>query len=106
MCTGKSTVAALLERFYDPDNGVIMLDGLDIQTLDLSWLRGQVIGFINQVRIVFFFNVQLHSWMMNCTPVLLLSLAHLLAIVLFFSIVKGARAVRLLCHGEHPLWQA
>ena len=55
--TGKSTVAALLERFYDPDNGVVMLDGLDIQTLDLSWLRGQVIGFINQVRIFFFFYV-------------------------------------------------
>uniref|UniRef100_A0A8C5D1A4 Mitochondrial potassium channel ATP-binding subunit n=1 Tax=Gadus morhua TaxID=8049 RepID=A0A8C5D1A4_GADMO len=50
---GKSTVAALLERFYDPDNGVIMLDGLDIQTLDLSWLRGQVIGFINQEPVLF-----------------------------------------------------
>lgn len=49
---GKSTVASLLERFYDPTSGVIMLDGLDIRTLDLSWLRGQVIGFINQVKIV------------------------------------------------------
>lgn len=48
---GKSTVAALLERFYDPTSGVIMLDGLDIRTLDPSWLRGQVIGFINQVMI-------------------------------------------------------
>lgn len=46
---GKSTVASLLERFYDPTSGVIMLDGLDIRTLDLSWMRGQVIGFINQV---------------------------------------------------------
>ncbi|KAI4875035.1 hypothetical protein NFI96_013000 [Prochilodus magdalenae] len=45
---GKSTVAALLERFYDPSNGVIMLDGLDIRTLDPSWLRGHVIGFISQ----------------------------------------------------------
>lgn len=42
-------MASLLERFYDPTSGVIMLDGLDIRTLDLSWLRGQVIGFINQV---------------------------------------------------------
>lgn len=49
---GKSTVAALLERFYDPTSGVIMLDGLDIRTLDPSWLRGQVIGFINQVMII------------------------------------------------------
>ncbi|RVE61733.1 hypothetical protein OJAV_G00176070 [Oryzias javanicus] len=50
---GKSTVAALLERFYDPSSGVIMLDGLDIRTLDLSWLRGQVIGFINQEPVLF-----------------------------------------------------
>ncbi|KAJ3594530.1 hypothetical protein NHX12_003837 [Muraenolepis orangiensis] len=50
---GKSTVAALLERFYDPDEGVVMLDGLDIRTLDLSWLRGQVIGFINQEPVLF-----------------------------------------------------
>lgn len=42
-------MASLLERFYDPTSGAIMLDGLDIRTLDLSWLRGQVIGFINQV---------------------------------------------------------
>lgn len=50
---GKSTVAALLERFYDPSSGVVMLDGLDIRTLDLSWFRGQVLGFINQVKIVY-----------------------------------------------------
>lgn len=49
---GKSTVASLLERFYDPSSGVIMLDGLDIRTLDPSWLRGQVIGFINQVNVL------------------------------------------------------
>ncbi|XP_013885276.1 mitochondrial potassium channel ATP-binding subunit [Austrofundulus limnaeus] len=50
---GKSTVAALLERFYDPTSGVITLDGLDIRTLDLAWLRGQVIGFINQEPVLF-----------------------------------------------------
>lgn len=50
---GKSTVASLLERFYDPNTGVVMLDGLDIRTLDLSWLRGQVIGFINQEPVLF-----------------------------------------------------
>lgn len=49
---GKSTVAALLERFYDPSGGVVMLDGLDIRTLDPSWLRGHVIGFISQVHAV------------------------------------------------------
>ncbi|XP_067109241.1 mitochondrial potassium channel ATP-binding subunit [Osmerus mordax] len=50
---GKSTVASLLERFYDPIGGVIMLDGLDIRTLDPSWLRGQVIGYINQEPVLF-----------------------------------------------------
>uniref|UniRef100_A0A8C9ZQU2 Mitochondrial potassium channel ATP-binding subunit n=1 Tax=Sander lucioperca TaxID=283035 RepID=A0A8C9ZQU2_SANLU len=50
---GKSTVASLLERFYDPTSGIVMLDGLDIRTLDLSWLRGQVIGFINQEPVLF-----------------------------------------------------
>ncbi|XP_028448817.1 mitochondrial potassium channel ATP-binding subunit isoform X1 [Perca flavescens] len=50
---GKSTVASLLERFYNPTSGVVMLDGLDIRTLDLSWLRGQVIGFINQEPVLF-----------------------------------------------------
>ncbi|XP_030623350.1 mitochondrial potassium channel ATP-binding subunit [Chanos chanos] len=50
---GKSTVAALLERFYDPLSGVIMLDGLDIRTLDPSWLRGRAIGFISQEPVLF-----------------------------------------------------
>lgn len=50
---GKSTVASLLERFYDPCGGAVMLDGLDIRTLDVCWLRGQVIGFINQEPVLF-----------------------------------------------------
>uniref|UniRef100_A0A8C5QZ25 Mitochondrial potassium channel ATP-binding subunit n=1 Tax=Leptobrachium leishanense TaxID=445787 RepID=A0A8C5QZ25_9ANUR len=50
---GKSTVAALLERFYDPDQGMVQLDGVDIRTLDPSWLRGEVIGFINQEPVLF-----------------------------------------------------
>lgn len=42
-------MASLLERFYDPTAGVVTLDGRDLRTLDPSWLRGQVIGFISQV---------------------------------------------------------
>lgn len=42
-------MASLLERFYDPTAGVVMLDGHDLRTLDPSWLRGQVVGFISQV---------------------------------------------------------
>ncbi|XP_006873770.1 PREDICTED: ATP-binding cassette sub-family B member 8, mitochondrial [Chrysochloris asiatica] len=50
---GKTTVASLLERFYDPTAGVVLLDGRDLRTLDPSWLRGQVIGFINQEPVLF-----------------------------------------------------
>lgn len=47
---GKSTIAALVERFYDPQEGGIYLDGHPLESLDPSWLRGQAIGYINQVR--------------------------------------------------------
>lgn len=50
---GKTTVASLLERFYDPTAGVVTLDGRDLRTLDPSWLRGQVIGFISQEPVLF-----------------------------------------------------
>ncbi|KAJ2758796.1 hypothetical protein IWQ56_005908, partial [Coemansia nantahalensis] len=44
---GKSTVAALLERFYDPSAGEIWLDGLPLTHLDVSWQRRQI-GYIPQ----------------------------------------------------------
>ena len=47
---GKSTAAALLERFYDCDSGVVTIDKIDIKKLDPKWLRGQAIGYINQVQ--------------------------------------------------------
>ncbi|XP_012882703.1 PREDICTED: ATP-binding cassette sub-family B member 8, mitochondrial isoform X1 [Dipodomys ordii] len=50
---GKTTVASLLERFYDPTAGVVTLDGYDLRTLDPSWLRGQVVGFISQEPVLF-----------------------------------------------------
>lgn len=50
---GKSTVASLIERFYDPDSGKITLDGIDIRDLDVSWLRERVIGYINQEPALF-----------------------------------------------------
>ena len=39
---GKSTLAKLLPRFYDPDAGGILLDGIDIRALDLQALRRQI----------------------------------------------------------------
>ena len=40
--SGKSTVVGLIERFYDPHAGAVLLDGIDIRKLKLSWLRKQV----------------------------------------------------------------
>jgi len=34
-------------RFYDPDSGVITLDGVDLKDLDLFWLRDQI-GYVGQ----------------------------------------------------------
>ncbi|PNT66365.1 hypothetical protein BRADI_3g10680v3 [Brachypodium distachyon] len=50
--SGKSTVIALLERFYDPDSGAIFLDGVNLQTLKLSWLRQQI-GLVGQEPVLF-----------------------------------------------------
>jgi len=46
-------VAALLERFYDCDRGSITVDGIDIRQLDPKWLRGRLIGYINQEPVLF-----------------------------------------------------
>nr|AHK05637.1 ATP-binding cassette transporter sub-family B member 8 [Tigriopus japonicus] len=50
---GKSTVASLLERFYDCNEGVITVDGVDIRKLNPKWLRGRAIGYINQEPVLF-----------------------------------------------------
>ena len=49
---GKSTAVALIERFYDPSAGAILLDGKDIKTLRLSWLRQQI-GLVSQEPVLF-----------------------------------------------------
>jgi ATP-binding cassette, subfamily B, multidrug efflux pump len=40
--SGKTTVAQLLLRMYDPDHGRILMDGIDIRQLDLRELRRQI----------------------------------------------------------------
>jgi ATP-binding cassette subfamily B protein len=39
---GKSTITTLLLRFYDPESGRILIDGVDARTYPLGWLRGQM----------------------------------------------------------------
>ncbi|XP_031256408.1 ABC transporter B family member 2-like [Pistacia vera] len=50
--SGKSTVISLIERFYEPLSGEILLDGHNIRDLDLRWLRQQI-GLVNQEPALF-----------------------------------------------------
>jgi ABC transporter fused permease/ATP-binding protein len=49
---GKSTVAALISRFYDPQSGLITLDGTAYSELDPDWLREQI-GVVSQEPVLF-----------------------------------------------------
>ena len=45
--TGKSTVVALLQRFYDINSGSIQIDSNELTDLDLQWLRSNI-GYVQQ----------------------------------------------------------
>lgn len=50
--SGKSTCVQLLERFYDATDGMILLDGHDIRTLDPHWIH-QKVALVSQEPILF-----------------------------------------------------
>ncbi|KAL9261050.1 ABC transporter B family member 20-like protein [Drosera capensis] len=45
--SGKSSIIPLMERFYDPTLGEVLLDGENIKNLQLEWLRSQI-GLVTQ----------------------------------------------------------
>lgn len=49
---GKSTTIQLLERFYDPQQGKVMLDDNDAKQLNIHWLRLQI-GIVSQEPVLF-----------------------------------------------------
>ena len=49
---GKSTLISLIERFYSPTLGIITVDGVDIMTINLTWLRSQI-GYVAQEPVLF-----------------------------------------------------
>jgi len=50
--SGKSTTIALLQRFYNPVGGEILLDGVAIDKLQVKWLRSQM-GLVSQEPALF-----------------------------------------------------
>ncbi len=49
---GKSSIARLIARFYEFQKGALLIDGVDIRTLDLSTYRSQL-GIVSQVPFLF-----------------------------------------------------
>ncbi|KAM8770278.1 phosphatidylcholine translocator ABCB4 isoform 6-T8 [Rhynchonycteris naso] len=53
---GKSTVVQLLERFYDPLAGTVLLDGQNAKKLNVQWLRAQL-GIVSQEPVLFDYSI-------------------------------------------------
>ncbi|CAF3526768.1 unnamed protein product [Rotaria sp. Silwood1] len=54
---GKSTTIQLIQRFYDPDDGQVILDGRDIRSINLKWLRSNI-GIVSQEPVLFFGTIE------------------------------------------------
>ncbi|KAL0087186.1 P-loop containing nucleoside triphosphate hydrolase protein [Phycomyces blakesleeanus] len=50
--SGKSTSVQLLQRFYDPIDGQVILDGQDLKSYNVAWLRTQI-GVVSQEPVLF-----------------------------------------------------
>ncbi|KAG1370988.1 ABC transporter B family member 4 [Cocos nucifera] len=50
--SGKSTVISLIERFYDPQAGEVLIDGINIKEYQLRWLRSKI-GLVGQEPVLF-----------------------------------------------------
>jgi ATP-binding cassette subfamily B (MDR/TAP) protein 1 len=50
--SGKSTVLSLIERFYDPQAGEVLIDKINVKEFQLKWIR-QKIGLVSQEPVLF-----------------------------------------------------
>ncbi len=73
--SGKSTLSKLVQRFYTPEEGQVLLDGADLSNLDPSWLRSNI-GVVLQENILF--NRTIHDNIALANPVM--ARAHVSAI--------------------------
>ena len=54
---GKTTISKLIPRFYDLNQGQLLIDGLDIKELDLSLLRNSI-GYVQQDVFIFYGTIE------------------------------------------------
>lgn len=50
--SGKSTVISLIERFYDPQAGEVLIDAINLKEFQLKWIRGKI-GLVSQEPVLF-----------------------------------------------------
>ena len=50
--SGKSTVISLIERFYDPSMGEVLIDGINLKEFQLKWIRSKI-GLVSQEPVLF-----------------------------------------------------
>lgn len=50
--SGKSTIVQLIERFYDPSEGLVLIDGKNLKSIQLKNFREQV-GYVGQEPVLF-----------------------------------------------------
>jgi len=55
--SGKSTIISLVERFYDPQTGEVLVDGVNIKSLQLHWLRGKI-SLVSQEPLLFMTSIK------------------------------------------------
>ncbi|MFC0283296.1 type I secretion system permease/ATPase [Camelimonas abortus] len=63
--SGKSTLTRLVQRFYIPDSGQVLVDGVDISRVDPAWLRAGI-GVVLQDSLLF--NRTIHENIALCDP--------------------------------------
>jgi ABC-type multidrug transport system fused ATPase/permease subunit len=54
---GKSTSIQLIQRFYDPEQGEVLLDGHDLRSINLKSLRSNI-GIVSQEPVLFFGTIE------------------------------------------------
>ena len=64
---GKSTILKLVERFYEPQSGSVLINGKDINSFQIESIRSRV-GFVSQDPFLFFGSVRDNvAYARNCT---------------------------------------